>query len=64
MDVDAWCAQEGRPRGATLTLQQTWALALAWYRERLSPAYRGRSPQQAQQLFASLDLTGPFWELP
>ncbi|MCE2488745.1 MAG: hypothetical protein J4G17_02070 [Anaerolineae bacterium] len=63
-DLDAWCQQEGRPRGAVLTLQHTWALAQAWYRNRLSPTFQGRSPAEAQELFASLGLRGPFWEVP
>lgn len=51
-------------RGASLTLAQTWSLAQAGYRARLSPTYVGRSPQQAQQLFVAPGLLGPFWQLP
>ena len=62
-DIERWCAQEGRPRGATLSLAQLWALAQVWYRGRMSAAYVGRSAQEAQALFAGVGLRGPFWEM-
>jgi hypothetical protein len=61
--VDAWCRARKAPRGAMLTVGQVWALARAWYGNRLSPDYHGRSPTEAQAIFAAVGLTGDFWKL-
>jgi hypothetical protein len=47
----------------TLSLARVWALAQAWYGDRMSPAFRGRSTKQAMQIFASVGLTGAFWQI-
>ena len=60
-DVQAWCAQRDMPVGAMLTVAQVWKLSQLWYGDRLSPDFNGRSVAEAHQIFASLDLTGPFW---
>ena len=62
--VDRWCEQWRRPRGGTLTLEQAWELARAWYGNRLDPGYRPLTRDEAQAVFARLALQGPFWELP
>jgi hypothetical protein len=46
-----------------LSLEQTWDLARAWYHDRLSPEFRGRSAAEAQAIFRRLGLDGPFWRL-
>ncbi|HET7697970.1 MAG TPA: hypothetical protein VFK57_19810 [Vicinamibacterales bacterium] len=51
------------PRGAVLTLEQTWALARAWYADRMHPDWRRRTPQDATDAFASVGLTGEFWTM-
>ena len=51
------------PRGAVLTLEQTWALAQVWYEDRLSPGYRRKTGEEATAAFESIGLTGPFWDL-
>ena len=56
-----WCAARGHPPGAVLTLERTWALAQAWYGDRLSPAFRGRSVAAAEAIFRAVGLRGPFW---
>jgi hypothetical protein len=61
--VDRWRAQRCLPRGATLSLDQTWGLADAWYANRLAPDWRRRTPEEAQDVFAGLGLTGEFWRL-
>jgi hypothetical protein len=50
------------PRGAILSMHQTWALAKLWYRDRLDPAFRRRTPAEANDAFASIGLSGEFWE--
>jgi len=61
--VDAWCRSRNIPRGQTLTLDQAWNLAKAWYSDYLSPTWRRRSAAEAQVIFDDLGLTGPFWAL-
>jgi hypothetical protein len=61
--VDEWCGQRDIPRGATLSLEQAWRLGDAWYRDRMSPQWTRRSPEEAQALFAELGLKGEFWRL-
>ena len=52
------------PRGAVLTLEQTWAMAKLWYHDRLDPAWRRRTAAETNEAFASIGLTGEFWALP
>jgi hypothetical protein len=61
--VGRWCAQRGLPRGALLSPEQLWGLAKAWYERRLAPDWRRRTPDEAQEVFESLGLTGDFWRL-
>ncbi|MGH2698432.1 MAG: hypothetical protein ACRDJL_04440 [Actinomycetota bacterium] len=58
-----WLAERDREHGATLTVTQQWELARAWYRDRMNPGWRRRSPAEAEAVFESLGLTGPFWKL-
>jgi hypothetical protein len=50
-------------RGAVLTLDQLWRLARAWYHDRLDPDFRGRTIEEAEAIFATVDLDGPFWRM-
>ena len=61
--IDRWCAQWRQPRGATLTIDQAWQLADAWYGNKLDPAWRRMTADQTGDLLARLGLTGPFWNL-
>ena len=61
--VDAWLAARGVPRGGLLSFDQTWRLARAWYGDRLSPAWRRKTSEEAEALFGELGLTGDFWRL-
>jgi Alkylmercury lyase len=61
--VDSWRAQRCLPRGAVFSPEQLWRLAEAWYADRLSPAWRRRTPEEAEELLAVLGLTGEFWRL-
>ena len=44
-----------------LSLEQTWALAQAWYGDRLAPDFRGRTAVQAQEIFRRVGLASSFW---
>jgi hypothetical protein len=59
--VDAWCEAELRPRGETLTLQKTWELSEAWYGNRLSLDYRGRTAEEIREVFDGVGLRDEFW---
>jgi len=59
--VRRWCEERNREPGAIFPLDQMWELADAWYRDRLSPEFRRRTPEEAEALFASVGLTGDAW---
>lgn len=61
--VDRWCKRRDLPRGATMSPEQCWHLAHAWYADKLSPDWRRKTPDEAQAVFAQIGLTGPFWNL-
>ena len=61
--VDRWCADRGLPRGGILSLEQLWQLATAWYANRMAHDWRRRTAEEAEAVFASVGLTGPFWRL-
>jgi hypothetical protein len=49
--------------GDTLTAAQLWELSVAWYGDRLDPAWRPRTREESQRLLADLGLEGAFWQL-
>ena len=61
--MERWCQGAGLERGVSLSLERAWALARAWYGDRLSPEWRPRARSGAQALLVEVGLTGPFWEL-
>jgi hypothetical protein len=62
--VDRWCVSWSLPRGATLTTNQTWKLAHAWYSpDRRDASWRRRTVDETEALLASLGLQGKFWNL-
>ena len=61
--IDRWCTQWSQPSGATLTVDQAWQLAHAWYRHKMDPGWRRATLEETEALLGSLRLTGPFWNL-
>lgn len=61
--IQRWLAYRDLRPGATMSLEQCWRLARAWYHSVLDPDWRRRTPEEAQALFAEIGLTGPFWNL-
>lgn len=61
--VEHWCKRTGIEPGAAFPLETAWRLAEAWYRDRLSPDWRRRTPEEAEAVFADLGLRGDFWRL-
>ena len=60
-DVDDWCRMNGEPRGEIVPLVQVWRLARAWYGDRMSPEFRGRSIESAHAIFRKVGLKSDFW---
>ena len=58
-----WLGEHDLERGATLTPEQQWQLARAWYSDRMDPAWQRRTPEQAEQIFTRIGLVGDFWRL-
>lgn len=60
--LERWLTERDLRRGATLTPAQQWQLGRSWYSDRMDPAQR-RTPDQAEEIFTGLGLTGDFWTL-
>lgn len=61
--VDRWCEARELTRGALVTPEQAWRLALGWYGDKLHPDWRRHTPDETEALLASIGLTGSFWSL-
>jgi hypothetical protein len=62
--VRRWSAQWRLAPGAMLSLERAWRLARAWFdADRGAPEWRRPTVDEVEAIFASLDLTGPFWNL-
>lgn len=61
--VQRWRQQRCLAPGAVFSPEQMWRLAHEWYRDRLSPHWQRKTPEEAQALFEEIGLTGPFWRL-
>ena len=59
--VDRWLELRRLPRGGSMSLEQLWRLADAWYANRLAREWRRRTPDEADALFAELGLDRRFW---
>jgi hypothetical protein len=46
-----------------LSLARVWALAQAWYGDRMDPDFHGRTSEQAMDIFAHVGLTSAFWRV-
>ena len=60
-DVRRWCDARKRSISGLLPISTSWALARAWYHDRLSPDWRRPARDEITVLFTSLGLTGPAW---
>jgi hypothetical protein len=61
--VQRWSAATGIPTGAIFPVSSLWRLAQLWFHDRLSPAWRRRTVDEAHAVFAAAGLTGDFWRL-
>jgi hypothetical protein len=55
--------RSGKPKGEFLAPEQMWRLADTWYHDRDDPAWRRRTADEAEAVFAEIGLTGDFWRL-
>jgi hypothetical protein len=60
--VNAWCQAYGVARRPVINLEQLWQLAVTWYANRLKVESRRPAPNEMVEIFASIGLTGPFWD--
>ena len=62
--IGRWCRQWKREPGSSMTLDQQWRLARAWFgADRRDPQWRRRTVEEAESLFRELRLEGPFCAL-
>ena len=61
--MDRWCRSKDRARGDVLPIATVWDLSRAWYDNRLSDEYRGRTAAKVQEIFRGFGLTSAFWAL-
>jgi hypothetical protein len=60
--VQQWCAEHGYPVRPLVRIDQLWKLATTWYSTRLQENSRRPQPDEMRAIFASLGLTGNFWD--
>ena len=60
--VNQWCEANQVPRRPIVSLEQLWKLAVIWYGNRLTPDSRRPAADEMVAVFASIGLTGPFWD--
>jgi len=58
-----WLASNGWEPGATLSAGTLHELAGGWWRTRLDPGWRPRTPAASQRILDEVGLTGEFWKL-
>jgi hypothetical protein len=61
--VDRWCRFRGLPRGGTMSPEQCWQLAQAWYGNKLSADWRRATAEEAAELLGRIGPSGSFWRL-
>jgi hypothetical protein len=60
--LNQWCQSTNNPRRPTATLPQLWQMAQHWYATRLTLEARRPKPDEIRHIFASIELTDPFWD--
>jgi hypothetical protein len=60
--LNQWCESHQLPRRPLVSLEQLWQLAVIWYANRLTAESRRPAADEMVSVFASIGLTGPFWD--
>ena len=61
--MDRWLAKTYHQKGAVISLEAMWRLAVAWYSDPRDAVWRPRTRDESQAVIRSAGLTGDFWEL-
>ena len=61
--VEQWSMKSGIAVGAVFGIDALWKLSGLWFHDRLSPAWRRRTMDEAHAIFEACGLTGAFWRL-
>lgn len=61
--IERWLKERSLARGGTMSLEQCWQLANAWYADKLAPDWRRKTLDEAMAAFAQIGLVGDFWDL-
>jgi Alkylmercury lyase len=61
--IRRWAELIGLEVGAVVPLPQLWAVAHAWYQDRLAPPFSRPADAALQHVLDSAGLTGDFWRL-
>ena len=61
-NIDRWCEAQGISRRPLINMEQLWQLAVAWYANRITVESRRPGIDEMVSIFASIGLTGPFWD--
>ena len=61
--VHRWCEARDLKHGALITPEQTWQLALGWYRNKVKRDWRRHTLEETEELLRSIGLTDAFWNL-
>ncbi len=61
--VERWCAFRELPRGGTMSTEQCWRLAHAWYADKTHPDWRRKTLDEAEGVLRDVGLVGDFWRL-
>jgi hypothetical protein len=60
--VERWCRTWRMDRAGTLSLEQVWGLACAWFApDRRAAEWRRYTLEEAEVIFAELGFSGRFW---
>lgn len=59
-DMLEWKRARNVQTGETISLDRLWELSQKWYGNRLDKTYRGRSREQALDIFREVGLTSEF----
>lgn len=62
-EIDDWCARHALPRGTAVPVSTVLSLARAWYGRHMDEDWHKWTAAEAQTIFESVGLTGPFWSL-
>ena len=61
--INEWSKRHNIPKGDIQPISNIWAFSKEWYGDHLNPEWTKWTMQEAKEMFARYNLTGPTWEL-